>query len=168
MLCRRHSLQVQKDITITHLNHSLMNLINKYIHYNSNFLSTFVWLQLVLTPAWDTRMAKIGNNLVHSHPGHSLCLTHWVKAITSVHGVLSCLMMMYHQTNLDCKSFSISEDVVKMIVALTLKIAKENFRMILWLLMMHHHIKFIRSEIIIVQTNVNCSSFTVTLTLNTV
>ena len=67
-------------------------------------------------------------------------------------------MMMYHQTNLDCKSFSISEDVVKMIVALTLKIAKENFRMILWLLMMYHHIKFMRSEIIIVQTNVNCSS----------
>jgi len=44
---------------------------------------------------------------------------------------------MYRQTNLDCYSFSISEDVVKMIVALTLKVAKE-----------YHHIKFIWSEIL--------------------
>ena len=29
--------------------------------------------------------------------------------------------MMYHQTNLDCKSLSISEDLVETIVALTLK-----------------------------------------------
>ena len=49
-----------------------------------------------------------------------------------------------HQTNLGCKSFNISEDIVKMIVAL----AKEYFHMILWLMMMHHHIKFIRSEIL--------------------
>ena len=152
MLCRRHSLQIQRDITITHLNHSLINLINKYIYYKSNVLSTCFWLQLVLAPAWDTRIAKSGNNLVHSHPGHSLCLTPWVKAIKSVHGVLSCLMMMYHQTNLDCKSFSISGDVVKMIVALTWKIAKEYFRMMLWLMMMHYHIKFIWSEILSRQT----------------
>ena len=127
MLCRRHSLQVQKDITITHLNHSLINLINKYIHYKSNVLSTFVWLQLVLTPAWDTRMAKIGNNLVHSRPGHSLCLTPWVKAIKSVHGVLSCLTMMYHQSNLDRKSFTISEDIVKNDCGLNLENSKRIF-----------------------------------------
>ena len=30
--------------------------------------------------------------------------------------------MMYHQTNLDCKSFSISADLVETIVALTLNI----------------------------------------------
>ena len=35
--------------------------------------------------------------------------------------------MMYHQTNLDCKSFSISEDLVEMIVALTLNIGKIIF-----------------------------------------
>ena len=39
-------------------------------------------------------------------------------------GVLPYLVMMYHQTNLDCKSFSISEDLVEMIVALNLNIAK--------------------------------------------
>ena len=33
--------------------------------------------------------------------------------------------MMYYQTNLDCKSVSISEDLVEMIVALTLNIAKQ-------------------------------------------
>ena len=33
--------------------------------------------------------------------------------------------MMYYQTNLGYKSFSISEDIVTMIVALTLKIAKQ-------------------------------------------
>ena len=31
---------------------------------------------------------------------------------------------MYQQTNLDCKSFSISDDLVETIVALTLNIAK--------------------------------------------
>ena len=39
-----------------------------------------------------------------------------------------------------------------MIMALTLKIAKEYFHMILWLMMMHHHIKFIWSEILSGQT----------------
>ena len=29
-------------------------------------------------------------------------------------GVLPCLVMMYHETNLGCKSFSISEDLVEM------------------------------------------------------
>ena len=59
---------------------------------------------------------------------------------------------MYHQTNLDCKSFSISEDLVETIVALTLNIAKWYFWMILWLIMMHHHTKFDRSEILSGQT----------------
>ena len=54
---------------------------------------------------------------------------------------------MYYQTNMDCKSFSISEDLVEMIVALTLNIA-----MILWLMMMHHHTKFDRLEILSGQT----------------
>ena len=50
------------------------------------------------------------------------CLTPCVKARKSFHGVLPCLVIMYHQTNLDCKSFSIS--VEETIVALTLNIAK--------------------------------------------
>ena len=52
---------------------------------------------------------------------HTLC-----KSKKSFHGVLPCLKgwIMYHQTNLDCKSFSISEDLVETIVALTLNIAK--------------------------------------------
>ena len=59
---------------------------------------------------------------------------------------------MYHQTNLDCKSLSISEDLVDTIVALTLNIAKWYFWMILWLMMMHHHTKFDRAEILSGQT----------------
>ena len=68
-----------------------------------------------------------GSNLVHSPPSHILCLTTRVKARKSLHGVLPCLVMMYHQTNLDCKSFNISEDLVETIVALTLNIAKQYF-----------------------------------------
>ena len=73
--------------------------------------------------ALDIGIAKSGSNLVHSHPSHILCLTPCVKARKS-HGVLPCLVMMYHQTNLDCESFSISEDLAETIVALTLNIAK--------------------------------------------
>ena len=50
---------------------------------------------------------------------HALCKS---KKIFSWY--LTSLVMMYHQTNLDCKSFSISEDLVETIVALTLNIAK--------------------------------------------
>ena len=79
----------------------------------------------MLTPALDIGIAESGSNLVRSHPSHILCLvTPCVKARKSFHGVLPCLVMMYHQTNLDCKSFSISEDLVETIVALTLNIAK--------------------------------------------
>ena len=42
-----------------------------------------------------------------------------VKARKYFHGVLPCLVMMYPQTNLDCKSVSISEDLGETIVALT-------------------------------------------------
>ena len=56
--------------------------------------------------------------------------------------------MVYHQANLGCKSSSISEDLVETIVALTLNIAKLDFCMILWLMMMRHHTKFDRSEIL--------------------
>ncbi len=59
---------------------------------------------------------------------------------------------MYHQTNFDCKSFSISKDLVETIVALTLNIAKWYFWMIFWLMMMHHHTKFDWSEILSGQT----------------
>ena len=59
---------------------------------------------------------------------------------------------MNHQTNLDCKSFSISEDLVETIVALTLNITKWYFWMILWLMMMNHHTKFDWSEILSGQT----------------
>ena len=147
------SSQVQKDIRITHLNHWPKNLINKYIHYKSNVLSTFSWLEPVLTPALDIGIAKSGSNLVHSPPSHILCLTPYVKARKSFHSVLPCLVMMDHQTNLDCKSFSISEDLVKKtIVALTLNIAKWYFWMILWLMMIHHHTKFDWLEILSGQT----------------
>ena len=142
------SSQVQKDIRITHLNQWPKYLINKYFHYKSNVLSTFSWLELVLTPVLDIGIVKSGSNLVHSPPIHILCLTSRVKARKSCHGVLPCLVMMYHQTNLDCKSFSISENLVETIMALTLNIAKWYFWMILWQMMMHHHTKFDRSEIL--------------------
>ena len=143
MLCRH--LHKYKRI---YLNHWPKSLINKYIHYKSNVLSTFSWLELVLTPALDIGIAKSGSNLVHSPSSHILCLTPCVKARKSFHGVLLCLVMMYHQTNLDCKSFNISEDLVETIVALTLNIAKWYCWIILWLMMMHHHTKFDRSEIL--------------------
>ena len=144
------SSQVQKDIRITHLNHRPKKL-NKQV-YSFHFISTFSWLEPVLIPALDIGIAKNGSNLVHSPPSHILCLTPCVKARTSVHGVLPCLVIMYHQTNLDCKSFSISEDVVETVVALTLNIAKWYFWIILCLMMMHHHTKFDRSEILSGQT----------------
>ena len=70
-------------------------------------------------------MAKSGSSLVHSHKSHVLCLTLYVKARKSFHGVLPRLVMMYYQTNLDCKRFSISKDQVETIVAAsTLNVAK--------------------------------------------
>ena len=112
----------------------------------------------------DIGIAKSGSNLVHSPTSHILCLTPCVKSRKSFHGVLPCLVMMYHQTNLDCKSFNISEDLVETIVVLTLNIAKWYFWIILWLMMMHHHIKFDRSEILSGQTftevqNLHCDLF---------
>ena len=127
-------------------------LNKQVIHYKSNVLSTFSWLEPVLTPALDIGIAKSGSNVVHSPLSHILCLTPCVKARKSFHSVLPCLLMMYHQTNLDCKSFSISEDLVETIVALTLNIAKCYFWMILWLMMMHYHTEFDRSEILSGQT----------------
>ena len=59
---------------------------------------------------------------------------------------------MYHQTNLDCKSFNISEVLVETMVTLTLNIAKWCFWIILWLMMMHHHTKFDQSEVLSRQT----------------
>ena len=103
----------------THLNHWPENLINKYIDYKSNVLSAFSWLELVLTPALDTEMAKSGSNL----------------------------------------SFSISEDLVEMIVALTLNITKWYFCVILWLMMMPHHTKFDQSEILSRQTFTEVHNF---------
>ena len=47
-----------------------------------------------------------------------------LKARKYFHSALPCLVMMYHKTNLGCKSFSISEELVETIVALTLNIAK--------------------------------------------
>ena len=141
------SSQVQKDIRITHLNHWTKNLINKYIHYKSSVLSTFSWLEPVLIPALHIGIARSGSNQ-HNHPSHILCLTPSVKTRKSFHGVLPCLVIMNYQTNFDCKSFSISEDLVEPIVALTLNIAKWYFWMILWLMIMHHHTKFDRSEIL--------------------
>ena len=139
-------------ISITHLKHWPKNVINKYIYYKSNVHSTFSWLEPVLTPALDIGIAKSGSNLVHSPPIHILCLTPCVKGRKKIHGVLPCLVMMYHQTTFDCKSFSISDDLVETIVALTLNIAKWYFWMILWLMMMHHHTELNRSDILSGQT----------------
>ena len=134
-------------------NNTLESLIKKHNkQFKSNVLSTFSWLEPVLTPALDIGIAKSGSKLVHSPSSHIMCLTPCVKARTSFHGVLPCLVMMHHQANLDCKSFRISEDLVETIVALTLNIAKWYFWMILWLMMMHHHTKFDRSEILSGQT----------------
>ena len=74
---------------------------------------------LIGTPALDTGIVKNGCNLVHSPQSHILCLMPCAKARKYFHAVLPCLVMMYYQTNLDCKSFSISEDLVETIVALT-------------------------------------------------
>ena len=71
------SSQVQRDTRKTHLNHWPKNLINKYIHYKSNVLSTFSWLEPVLTPALDIGIAK--SNLVHRPSSHILCLMPCVK-----------------------------------------------------------------------------------------
>ena len=109
---------------------------------------TFSWLEPVLTLALDIRIAKSGSNLAYSHLSHILCLTPCVKARKSFHGVLPCIVMMYHQTNFDCKTFRVSEDLVETTVAFTLNIAKWFFWMILWLMLMHHHTKFDRSEIL--------------------
>ena len=109
-----------------------------------------------MTPALNIGIAKSGSNLVHSPPSHILCLMPCVKARKSFQGVLPCLVMMYHQTNLDCKSFSISEDLVEKIVALTLNFAKWYFWMILWLMMMHHHTRPIRD---VVPANIHWSSW---------
>ena len=65
LTCRHH--QKYKKI---YLNHWPKKLINKYIHYKSNVLSTFSWLEPVLTPALDIGIAKSGSNLVHSPPSH--------------------------------------------------------------------------------------------------
>ena len=100
--------------------------------------------------------AKSGSNLVHSPPSHILCLTPCVKARKSFHGVLPCLVMMYHETNLDRKSFSISEDLVETSVVLTLNIAKWYFWMILWLMMMHHHTKILSWQTFTEVQNLHC------------
>ena len=63
--------QVQKDIRITHLNHWPKNLINKYIHYKSNVLATFSWLEPVLTPAFD--MCKSRQSPRPYSLSHALC-----------------------------------------------------------------------------------------------
>ena len=69
-------------------------------------------------------IAKNGSNLVHNPPSHILCLTPCVKARKSFHGIVPRLVIMYHQTNLDCKSSSILEDIVETIVALTMNFTK--------------------------------------------
>ena len=95
-------------------NHTLEPLtkkLNKQVYSlqkQCNVLSTVSGLALVLTPALDIGTVNSGSNLVHSPPSHILCLTPCVKARKSFHGVLPCLVMMYHETNLDCKGFSIS------------------------------------------------------------
>ena len=92
--------------------------------YIQNKLVISSGVETVLTPALDIGIAKSGSSLVHSYPSHILCLTPCVKARKSFYGVLPCLVIMCHQTNLDCKSFSISESLVEAIVALTLNITK--------------------------------------------
>ena len=70
-----------------------------------------------MAPALDMAMAKSGSNLVTQSSQTILCLMPCVKARKSFHSVLPYLVMMYHQTNLDCKSFNMSEDLVEMNIA---------------------------------------------------
>ena len=91
-----------------------LNLINKYIDYKSNVLSTFSWLEPVLTPALGIGIAKSDTEQSSPQaPKHIICFTPCAKARKYFHGVLPCLVIMYHQTNLDCKSLSIFEDLVE-------------------------------------------------------
>ena len=139
------SSQGQKDIRITHLNHWPKNLINslqKQCSFHIFFIGTGTDRCFRYRDSQEWQQSSL------QAPKHILCLTPCAKARKYFHGVLPCLVIMYHQTNLDCKSFSISEDLVETVVALTLNIAKWYFWMILWLVMMHHHTKFDRSEIL--------------------
>ena len=147
------SSQVQKDIRITHLNHWPKNLINKYINSLQKQCSFHIFLiGTGIDPCFRYRDSLEWQQSSPQSLGHILSRTPCVKARKSFHGVLPCLVMMYHQTNLDSESSSISEDLVETIVALTLNIAKWYFWMTLWLMMMHHHTKFDRSEILSGQT----------------
>ena len=111
-----------------HDNHTLEPSTNTfykqvYIHYRSNVLSTFSWLEPLVTPAWHItiRIAKVAT-IWSSHPSQIISFIPWAKTTKSFHGVLClCLVMVHHQTNLGCKSFSISENLVATNVALVLK-----------------------------------------------
>ena len=141
-----------KNNTLEPLTKNLNKQVYSLQKYKNNVLSTFSWLEPVLIPALRIGIAKSSSNLVHCPPSHilshALCKS---KKIFSQRVTLSCDDVP-SKTNLDRKSFSISEDLVEPIVALTLNIAKWYFWMILWLTIMHHHTKFDPSEILSSQT----------------
>ena len=105
----RTSSQVQMDIRITHLNHwpkkhqKTNKQLQVYLLQKQGSFHIFL-IRTGIDPCFRYLIAKSGTNLVHSHPSHILCLTACVKVRKSFHGVLPCLVMMHHQTNLDCKT----------------------------------------------------------------
>ena len=139
------SSQVQKDIRITHLNHWPKKL-NKQVYLLRK--QCFFHIFLIGTGIDHCFRYRDSQEWQQSSPQSPKSLSHALcKSKKIFSQCLTCLVMMYHQTNFDCKSFSISEDLVETIVALTLNIAK-YFWMLLWLMMMHHHTKFDWSEIL--------------------
>ena len=97
-------------------------------------------------------------------------------------------MIMYHQTKFGCQGSNCSENIVQshtltitaLAVTLTLKIAttekqqQQNFSRSLWLMMLHHHTKFNKKNVLWFRKyhpgkhSLKLQTFTVTLTLNPV
>ena len=96
--------------------------------FNCNWKSPRIFLHIryKLTPNDSNLTLKSTQQQSSPQSPKPYSLSHalYAKARKSFHGVLLCLVMMHHQTNCDCKSFSISEDLIEMVVALTLNIVK--------------------------------------------
>ena len=127
------SSQVQKDTRIIHLNQGYKNntlepstkTLNKQVYSLQNQCSFHVFLiGTGIDPCFRYRNGQEWQQSSPQSPKPYSLSYACVKARKKIHSVLPCLVMIYHQTDLDCKSFSISEDLVETIVALTLNIAK--------------------------------------------
>ena len=122
--------------------------------------------------------ARLGENFIYFFIQYFLIICHLIvlpltaiysrapclKARKSFHCVLPCLVMMYHQTNLGCQTFSICKELVETIVALTLNTATLYFWIILWLMMMHHHTSLTDQRYCSGKQSLKFRTFTMTLT----